>query len=53
MPFYSNFVVSPTEDSNCQAPNQQDLLSIPNSNAFVDFDGDCMPDIFLTRQTGT
>lgn len=23
---------------------------MPNSNAFIDFDGDCMPDLFLTRQ---
>jgi len=29
-----------------------DQVSIPHSNAFVDFDGDCMPDIFLTRQSG-
>lgn len=26
---------------------------MPNSNAFIDFDGDCTADIFLTRQNGT
>lgn len=26
---------------------------MPNSNAFVDLTGDCLPDLLLTRQTGT
>lgn len=51
--FFSEFVIQPTEDPNCKAYSSTDLLSMPNSNAFVDFDGDCMPDLFLTRQTGT
>jgi hypothetical protein len=47
--FFDNYVVSTTEDSNCLQPNKSDVTSIPNSNAFIDFDGDCMPDLFLTR----
>jgi hypothetical protein len=47
--FFDNYIVSETENSNCLQPNKTDLTSIPNSNAFIDFDGDCMPDLFLTR----
>jgi hypothetical protein len=49
--FFQTFVV--TNDPSCKKPNTSDLLSMPNSNAFVDFDGDCMPDLFMTRQNGT
>ena len=45
---FSEFIV--TDDENCATPSSSDLISIPNSNAFVDFNGDCMADIFLTRQ---
>ena len=38
------------EDANCKSPDNSDTISIPNSNAFIDFNGDCMADIFLTRQ---
>lgn len=27
-------------------------FSIPNSNAFLDFDGDCHPDLFFTEKVG-
>ena len=47
---FSEFIV--TDDENCATPSSSDLISIPNSNAFVDFNGDCMADIFLTRQKG-
>lgn len=29
-----------------------DAISIPNSNAFIDLDGDCMADLFLTMTNG-
>ena len=45
---FSEFLA--TDDENCKTPNDLDLISIPNSNAFIDFNGDCMADIFLTRQ---
>ena len=45
---FSEFIVA--DDENCATPSSSDLISIPNSNAFVDFNGDCMADIFLTRQ---
>jgi len=45
---FSEFLA--TDDENCKTPNESDLISIPNSNAFIDFNGDCMADIFLTRQ---
>ena len=31
-------------------PNTDDFISFPNSNAFVDLNGDCLADIILTRQ---
>lgn len=47
--FFSHYVISPEDDPNCKPPNTLDIFSIPNSNAFVDMDGDCLPDLFLTR----
>jgi hypothetical protein len=43
------FIIHSSEDPNCKDPNWTDIISIPNSNAFIDFNGDCLPDIFLTR----
>jgi len=51
--FFGQYVLSSADDPNCKEPNTKDMISFPNSNAFVDFDGDCMPDLFLTRQNGT
>ena len=51
--FFDQYVISPSEDQNCAAPNKNDIISVPNSNAFIDFNGDCLADIFLTRQTGS
>ena len=48
--FFSNFVVANSDNKNCKAPNTSDLLSMPNSNAFLDLNGDCVPDLVLTRQ---
>lgn len=50
---FFDFVITPAEDPNCKAPSKSDLISMPNSNAFIDLNGDCLSDIFLTRQTGT
>ena len=45
---FANFVISSIDDPNCAEQNINDVLSIPNSNAFIDLDGDCLPDLFLT-----
>jgi hypothetical protein len=37
-------------DPNCKQPHPLDLVSTPHSNAFIDLDGDCMPDIFLQKE---
>ena len=38
-------------DPNCLTPDVLGTLSIPHSTAFIDIDGDCMPDLFITKQT--
>ncbi len=50
--FFNSFVLSPTQDSTCGAPNTVDTLSIPHSGSFIDLDGDCKPDFLLTRTDG-
>jgi hypothetical protein len=47
--FFSTYVLSESQNSNCKSPNTSDIISIPNSNAFVDLNGDCLPDLLLTR----
>lgn len=49
--FNSKFVISNADDSNCKTPSK-DPLSIPHSSSFLDLDGDCMPDLFLTKENG-
>lgn len=49
--FFSNFVLTNTDNTDCKSPNTEDIISLPNSNAFVDLNGDCVPDLLLTRQT--
>lgn len=44
---FSDFVMSPSDDPLCKAPSADDLLATPNSNAYIDLDGDCIPDIFM------
>ena len=51
--FFDNFVLSSKDDPNCKDPNTADQISLPNSNAFIDLNGDCVADLFLTRQTGS
>lgn len=47
--FFDEFVVSPDVDAGCAQPSLDDSLSSPHSASFVDLDGDCRPDILLTR----
>lgn len=44
-PTYQN-----TQDPECLTPVPTSVLSTPHSAAFFDIDGDCMPDLFLTKQ---
>ena len=34
----------------CHTPVAEDYISAPNSNSFIDLNGDCMSDIFLQKQ---
>ena len=47
--FFSKFVVATSDNKNCKTPNTSDALSVPNSNAFLDLNGDCVPELVLTR----
>ena len=44
---FFDFVLDESEE--CLAPNKEDMISTPHSNAFLDFNGDCAPDIVLSR----
>ena len=46
---FSELLVKNSENSNCLDPNRDDIISTPHSNSFADLNGDCMPDIFLTK----
>lgn len=46
---FKDMVVSSAEDANCLDFDGRDEISSPHSNTFVDLNGDCVPDIFLTR----
>lgn len=47
----SNFFLSSEEDKTCLDPNVNDMISNPHSNSFLDLNGDCIPDIFLSKET--
>lgn len=51
--FFSTYVLSSSEAESCKNPNTKDSISLPDSNAFLDLNGDCIPDIVLTRQKST
>ena len=51
--FFAKYTLSASDNSDCKTPNTSDLISLPNSNAFIDLNGDCLPDLVLTRQAGT
>jgi len=45
--FFKDYVVTGNED--CLTPNTVDRLSNPHSVSYIDLDGDCKPDLLLTR----
>ena len=49
--FFDTYVIPSSQDPNCADPNTTDLISLPHSNSFIDLTGDCLPDLFMTRQT--
>ena len=51
--FFSKYVLTSTDNPNCKTPNTSDSISIPDSNAFLDLNGDCLPEIVLTRESST
>jgi hypothetical protein len=46
---FKDFIISSDDNPDCVDPNYNDTISSPNSNSFLDLNGDCMPDIFLQR----
>ena len=44
----SDFLLTSFDDPDCGDLDPADKLSTPNSNAFIDLDGDCLPDLFMT-----
>ena len=46
---FKSKVLSSSDDSKCLDFSDTDSISSPHSNSFVDLNGDCIPDIFLTR----
>ena len=49
--FNDEYVIPNTEMTFCQEPVSADFISVPHSNSYLDLDGDCMPDIFLTKES--
>ena len=49
--FFGTFVMESSDF--CGEPNSSDQLSTPHSSTFIDFDGDCKPDLMLTRSDGS
>ena len=47
---FKSFLISNQEDSRCLDPNPEEMISSPHSNAFLDLDGDCNPDIFPQQE---
>jgi hypothetical protein len=45
---FTEFLIKSKDDPDCEDLDPNDTISSPNSNAFIDLDGDCMPDLFLT-----
>ena len=50
--FFNSFVIPQSQDPTCGTPSTTDKISIPHSSSFIDFDGDCKPDLLLTRTNG-
>lgn len=49
--FFADYVLTAEQNADCKTPNTADMISMPNSNAFIDLNGDCVPDLLLTRQS--
>ena len=43
--FFTEFALTPDQNSDCAPLNTDDIISLPNSNSFVDLNGDCIPDL--------
>jgi hypothetical protein len=43
---FSDFIIPSSQDPSCLTPSN-DPIAVPNSNAFLDLNGDCMADIFI------
>lgn len=50
--FIGSVALSKAEADYCLDPVATEQLSKPHSATYVDLDGDCMPDLFLTRKNG-
>lgn len=46
---FDDFLIKNEDDDECENPTEGDFISSPHSNAFLDFNGDCMPDIYLSK----
>ena len=46
---FSEFTFSSEEDSECKDFDESSMISSPHSNSFLDLNGDCLPDIFLSK----
>jgi len=46
---FKAFLIDHEEDPDCRSPEDDDIISTPHSNSFLDLNGDCMPDIFLQK----
>ena len=45
---FSDFLLTHEQDESCLQPND-DFISQPHSNAFIDLNGNCVPDILLGK----
>jgi len=52
---FSQFVATPEEDEDCLLYKDRGYVSSPHSSSFLDLNGDCLPDIFMSkiRQEGS
>ena len=49
---FNDAIVGSDSETGCITPFSSKALSTPHSSAMVDFDGDCMVDLFVTIQSG-
>mmetsp|Transcript_17128 Transcript_17128/g.26485 ORF Transcript_17128/g.26485 Transcript_17128/m.26485 type:complete len:109 (+) Transcript_17128:1-327(+) len=46
---FTEFTFTSEDDPACKTVSTKDLISTPHSNSFLDLNGDCMPDIFMSK----